>query len=100
MITYAEFYTVVVQIEGILNSRPLYPLPTDPNNLAPLTPSHFLNGRSMTCIPDPDLSHITINRLTQYQLVQQLQQSFWKRRSMEYLNNLEVKRNGLQIHQI
>ncbi|GJQ71474.1 hypothetical protein Trydic_g13553 [Trypoxylus dichotomus] len=44
-LTYEEMYTFLVQIEGILNFRPLTPISDDPNDLTYLTPFHFLTGK-------------------------------------------------------
>ncbi|XP_055903535.1 uncharacterized protein LOC129939519 [Eupeodes corollae] len=54
-LTYEELNTLIIQIECILNSRPLSPLSEDPNDLKPLTPGHFLTGSSLIAIPEPDL---------------------------------------------
>ncbi|GFV50343.1 hypothetical protein TNCV_1068551 [Trichonephila clavipes] len=56
--TYEEFLTIMTQIEGILISRPLTPLSTDINDLSVLTPAHFLIGRPITSISDPNIIHI------------------------------------------
>ncbi|KAF2897664.1 hypothetical protein ILUMI_08511 [Ignelater luminosus] len=50
-LTYENFYTILTQIESVLNSRPLYPLTQDPNDLEPLTPGHFLIGSPLTSYP-------------------------------------------------
>ena len=47
-LTYEQLHIYVVEIEAILNSRPLTPLSSDPNNILPLTPAHFLMGSSLT----------------------------------------------------
>ncbi|GFU67422.1 integrase catalytic domain-containing protein [Trichonephila clavipes] len=39
---YEELLTVTVQIEGILNSRPLCPLSNNDDDFQVLTPAHFL----------------------------------------------------------
>ncbi|GFU99607.1 integrase catalytic domain-containing protein [Trichonephila clavipes] len=54
-LTYEEFLTVCIQIEGILNSRPLCPLSSNSDDLNALTPAHFLIGRSMTSVVEPNL---------------------------------------------
>nr|CAH7725344.1 unnamed protein product [Callosobruchus chinensis] len=89
---YEEFLTVLIQVEGILNSRPLYSLSTDPNDLLPLTPSHFLIGRPATSIPDHDLQDVKENQLNRYQYLQQLMQHFWSRWSSEYIHELQVRK--------
>uniref|UniRef100_A0A1Y1L369 Integrase catalytic domain-containing protein n=2 Tax=Photinus pyralis TaxID=7054 RepID=A0A1Y1L369_PHOPY len=90
-LTYEEFTTILVQIESLLNSRPLTPLSSDPNDLEVLTPAHFLIGRSFLTIPEPDVSDIPENRLTRYQLLQKLHIQFWKKWSREYINQLQNK---------
>lgn len=75
-----EFNMLIVQIKAILNSRPLCSLSSDPNNLTVLTPCYFLTLEPLMAVADPDLTNLKISRLSPWQLVQQLQQSFWKRR--------------------
>ncbi|GFW86479.1 integrase catalytic domain-containing protein [Trichonephila clavipes] len=41
-ITFEEFETIIIQIEGILNSRPLVPLSDNINEYEVLTPGHFI----------------------------------------------------------
>ncbi|GFT30997.1 integrase catalytic domain-containing protein [Trichonephila clavipes] len=41
-LTYKEFLTVIVQIEGMLNSQPLCPLSANENDFEVLTLTHFL----------------------------------------------------------
>lgn len=53
--TYEDLYTLLVQIEGTLNSRPLTSQSDDPNDFAPLTSAHFLIGREINAIPEPSL---------------------------------------------
>lgn len=77
------------QIEALLNSRPLSPISSDPNDLQPLTPSHFLIGRTMTSIAEPELGHLPENRLNRYEYVQRLRLNFWNRWHKEYLWQLQ-----------
>lgn len=88
-LNYEEFYSLLVQVEAILNSRPLSPLSSDPNDLNPLTPAHFLVGRPLTALPEAALLATPENRLTRYQRIQRLQQQFWSRWSTEYLSELQ-----------
>ncbi|XP_055644163.1 uncharacterized protein LOC129780182 [Toxorhynchites rutilus septentrionalis] len=84
-----DLETVLVQIEGCMNSRPLVVLSDDPNDLQALTPGHFLVGSSLQAIPEPDLRETPINRLDRYQLAQQKVQHFWYRWTREYLKELQ-----------
>ena len=91
VLTFEELTTVMTQIEACLNSRPLYPISNDPLDLNVLTPGHFLVGAPLTSLPQNDLSDINIGRLTRYQLVTQIIQSFWRRWSREYLSQLQQR---------
>ncbi|GFV50616.1 integrase catalytic domain-containing protein [Trichonephila clavipes] len=62
-LTYEEFETVIIQVEGILNSRPLTPISNDFDNFEVLTPAHFLIGRSINSILEPLVINISDNRL-------------------------------------
>ncbi|XP_072377913.1 uncharacterized protein [Diabrotica undecimpunctata] len=84
--TFEVFYTIICQIEAILNSRPITQLSNDPNDLSVLTPGHFLVGKSLTSPPEPDLSEIPQNRLSLFQHISKIHQTFWKRWSVEYLH--------------
>lgn len=95
ILTFEELYTVLVQIEALLNSRPLSELSTDPNDLNALTPGHFLTLEPLTVLPDPDLTHLAMNRLTRWQLLQRLHQDFWKRWHIEYLHTLMQRQKWL-----
>ncbi|XP_070155857.1 uncharacterized protein [Polyergus mexicanus] len=89
LFTFEELSTALIQIEACLNSRPLTPMSTDPADLLPLTPAHFLVGESMTSFPDTDVTDIQLNRLDRWRLVQRVIQDFWKRWTTEYIINLQ-----------
>lgn len=91
ILVYEDFSTILCQVESILNSRPLCPLSNDPHDLIPLTPAHLLIGRSLVAVPEGDLTVLPSNRLDQYQKIQALVQSFWKRWSAEYLSQLQIR---------
>lgn len=85
-LTYEEFSTLITQIEGCLNSRPLCPLSDDPEELDALTPSHFLGSGPLLTI------HETEKDLrTRWQLVQKIISDVWERWRHEYLTQLSVR---------
>lgn len=87
-LTFEELNTVFIQIEAMLNSRPLCPLSSDPNDVNVLTPGHFLTLEPLTAIPDRNLTDTKLNRLGRWQLLQRFQQDFWNRWKIEYLQSL------------
>lgn len=68
VLTYEEMTTITVQIETVLNSRPLCPISDDATDYNVLT-GHFLIGEAPTAIPEPNLSKETTSRLTRWQLL-------------------------------
>ncbi|XP_036340672.1 uncharacterized protein LOC118750048 [Rhagoletis pomonella] len=95
-LTFEEFYTVLKQIEAVLNSRPLCALTDDPNDLSALTPGHFLVGGPILATPEPSLLEVDTSRLKRWKQVQQMQQDFWERWSYEYLRELQVRHKWFQ----
>ncbi|XP_071580897.1 uncharacterized protein [Temnothorax nylanderi] len=91
LFTFEEFNTFVVEVEAILNSRPLTPMSSDPNDPLALTPAHFLINASLQTIPEYDFTNEALNRLSTWQHIQRVKQHFWKRWSKEYLNELQQR---------
>lgn len=91
MLTFEEFYTLLVQIEAVLNSRPLTPLSSDPNDLVPLTPTHFLITNPGLPMPEPDVANIADNRLNRYHLIEKMRQHFWLRWQKEFVSELQQR---------
>ncbi|XP_063979923.1 uncharacterized protein LOC135163947 [Diachasmimorpha longicaudata] len=91
LITFQEFNTLVIEIEAVLNSRPLTPLSTDPNDPIALTPGHFLIGDSLTTLRGPDFRETPSTRLSTWQHIQKLKQDFGARWHREYISGLNLK---------
>ncbi|GFT32880.1 reverse transcriptase domain-containing protein [Trichonephila clavipes] len=66
-LTLEQFITITTQIESILNSRPLTAMSSDPNDFAVLTPGHFLIGRTLQSLPEPDMTDKLDNSLSEWQ---------------------------------
>lgn len=90
-LTFEALCTVLAQIEAILNSKLLTQLSSDLEDLQALTPGHFLIGKRITAIPDPDVSQVQQARLSQWQHLVQLQQHFWACWSKEYRSKLQQR---------
>lgn len=54
-LTFEELCTLLIQVEAVVNARPICAMSNDPNDLQPLTPAHFLQMVPMELAPDSDL---------------------------------------------
>lgn len=90
-LTFEEISTLFVQVEAVLNSRPLYPLSASPNDLLSLTPGHFLVGRPLTALPSPDLRNCKESSLRRYARIEKMLQHFWQRWQREYIAELQQR---------
>ena len=90
-LTYEKLSTVLIEIEACLNSRPLWPLSDDPDDLQALTPAYLLYGGTSMLIPDAEPPSVPVNRLTRYELLQRMRNGYWRRWSREYLHHLQER---------
>ena len=97
-LTYEEFQTLAAQIEVCLNSRPLSPLTSDPDDLKALIPGHFLIGATLVSLPEPYFStlEIYITPRQRWHLVQKMLADFWKLWSREVLLELQRRVKWLE----
>ncbi|KAK3710011.1 hypothetical protein QZH41_013181, partial [Actinostola sp. cb2023] len=102
-----ELYTVLTEVEAVLNSRPLtYPY-VEINDDPPLTPSHFLCGHRLLTLPDSngqgreidpeynpsETSAKDLNKRAKYH--EYVIQAFWRRWQQEYLTGLREQHSKL-----
>ena len=84
-------HTLLLEIESIVNSRPLTSVSDDIDDLEPLTPIHFLIGRSS---PNTNFANITeknVNSRTKWKSVHAVANIYWKRWIKEYLPLLTLR---------
>ena len=89
------FNTAVVEVEGILNRRPLTALSDDPNDSEALTPNHILNPSTSGHAP-LDLAQQGVNSdadsaKIQWRRAQSRVDAFWKSWRVEYLSLLHAR---------
>eukprot|EP00794_Sanderia_malayensis_P018328 gene18328-biopygen12271 len=58
LISLSELYTLIKEVQAILNDRPLTTISSDINDLQPLTPNHLLFGFNVTSLPHPPLDSV------------------------------------------
>ena len=96
--TYEELSTLLTQIEATLNSRPLSPIETLPEDgISVLMPGHFLIGRPLSALPLITSSTGKTSTLRRWNFMQRLSDEFWDR-SGEYIQNLTKFTKWLTPH--
>lgn len=87
--TFEELSTVLAQVAACMNSRPITPLSDDPNEPQPLTPAHFLIGRSLNAVPEINQLERRVGSLNRWEYVQRIGQEFRLRWQSEYVLSLQ-----------
>ena len=99
-LTFEELTTILTQASTCLNSRPLVSINSHSDDgIEALTHGHFLIGRLLTSLSDPEISYRSVSLLRQWHLCQSLVRHFWSRWSAEYLSTLNKYRkiNGIVL---
>ena len=90
-LSYEEVETILIQIEGVLNARPLCYV-DDSDLTEPLTPAHLMFGRNISkrnTSTTADTKEVSPG--TRVKHVTKLQEIFWKRFTAEYLTSLRER---------
>ena len=101
-----NFSTLLVQIESILNSRPLVPSSDDPNDLTMLTTANFFVGKpfGVHLLSSQIQSKPKKVTLKDLQQMETMKQKFWSIRKHDYLTSLQHRnkwqRTGLKPNDI
>ncbi|XP_046803857.1 uncharacterized protein LOC111684781 [Lucilia cuprina] len=90
-LTFEELQTLIVEIEAILNSRPIAPMSDDPNDGEALTPGHLLIGSSLVSIPQETFDSSKLSALNRWQQISYLKNQFWQLWSRDYLLSLQQR---------
>ena len=91
-VNYVELETLLIEIEGMINARPLTYISDDPNNTEPITPYHLLHGRNIL-ISKGNLCNETSERnlTNRATYLQTLIEKIWKRFYHEYTTALRER---------
>lgn len=95
-ITDEELLTALVEVEGMLNSRPLLYCSSDPDDEPVLTPNHFLLGQMGGPLAPYGTEELAYNPRQRWRFVQDLMAQFWQRWTREYLPTLQPRGKWLR----
>lgn len=90
-LTHEQLETLFIRIEASLNSRPLTSLSSDPSDLTPLTPGHFLIGTSLITLPRPSTPATGLSLQARWKLLDTIFASYWKQWHASYLHTLQQR---------
>jgi hypothetical protein len=96
VLNFEELYTLVCDIEAVLNWRPLVAVSNDPNDLRALTPNMLLTGREFLSMPLAEegifaTSDFGMHPTRRWEHVNNLAAMFWRRWRMEYVSTLQPR---------
>ena len=95
LLTFEELYTVLVQAEAILNSRPLIKLTEDHQDFHYLSVGHFLIGRPLVSIPfTNEFSHSNLKG--RWLHVLSMNKALWDFWKANYLQSLQQRSKWLK----
>lgn len=95
-----SFAQIAIQIEGIINSSPLWPSSDDPSDLKVITPADLVLGKPI--INQPLAEYVAdepSNRLTWWQERQKINQELWQAWNDCYLTTLQERQKWNEIEQ-
>lgn len=92
-----ELNTLVIQIEAILNSRPLTTIEANNNEYIILTAGHFLTGRMLIGVPEQQWGEKNLR--TRWQIIEQQSQQFWHLWKNDYLHELQARNKWTTIQE-
>lgn len=88
-LTFEEITTVATRIETILNSRPLTPMSSDPEDFDVLTPGHFLIGAPLLHLPEPDWYERGLHLRNRWDFLRKCISDLWARWRLDYFTELQ-----------
>ena len=91
--------TLLVEVESIVNSRPLTVNTLSDETIEPLTPNHLLTMKSKVVLPPPGIfQRADVYCRRRWRAVQYLANQFWSRWRKEYVHNLQERQKWTSTH--
>jgi len=90
-------YTSLVEVENIVNSRPLVDAPLEPGSKVPLTPNHLLKIDPAIGLPPILTENGDWYSRNRYRLVQRVADEFWRRWVLEYAKTIIARKKWFKV---
>lgn len=87
--------TTLIQVEKLLNGRPLTYVSVNPADPEPITPNHLLLGHENPYVPFDMFDENDMTTKRKYRIAQYLTDCFWRRWMREYLPSLTERQKWL-----
>lgn len=87
-----SLYTVMTEVESIVNSRPLTSVSDSIDDYEALTPNHFLLGRRSNNVPIINNEEVDVTLRSKWKSVQAATNMFWSRWLREYLPTITKRK--------
>lgn len=97
LLTFEELNTLIVRIEGCLNSRPLVSPKDDPQDLTIITPGHLVTGEQVIKPLGPEPANIINFKHISWNEIRDMEQDFWQRWSSDYIVELQKRTKWFQL---
>lgn len=94
-LTYEEAQTLVIEIEGILNSKPLTAQSEDPTSFAYLSPAHLAIFRPIKPIVEGRIEEK--NPKTRYDILRKVSEKFWDHYKREMFSQSQIRNKWQKI---
>lgn len=97
-LTFRELQSVLTEVEGLINARPLVMSSEDPNDWNPISPSELIIGRRMDTLGDPNFKAkgSSVDFKTMWRKRQLTLNAFWKTWTKSYLMTLQIRQKWRQ----
>ena len=103
ILTDEVLHTLLIEVESMLNGRPLTYVSSDGRDPEPLTPNHLLLGCANANLSPGRFHDREVNSRKRWRQAQTLAEQFWKRWRREYLSSIlsrpkwQNERRNLQV---
>ena len=100
-LTFRELETTLIEVEAIVNSRPLAAIKASPEEPIPISPGHFLIGRTPVIVPEGNQSEDPTDDVgKRLRASRYMTRVLWKCFQRDYLAELQIRKKWKDEHDL